>query len=255
MSALAGKRALVTGGASGIGLSTARELTARGARVLVVDIQDPPADLEVAAAVRADVRDPDEWRRIGALAESELGGLDYAFLNAGVVSAESDIAKITDDDFRRTLEVSVNGVFYGTRTAVPLIAAAGGGAIVATSSLAGLIAFSPDPVYTMAKHGVVGLVRALAGPLGEQGITINALCPAIVDTAILNEERRAAIADAEFPMMTPEEITASVIELFLGEESGGAYVCQYGQPAVRYRYRGVPGPAGHQRPPSEMSGI
>jgi NAD(P)-dependent dehydrogenase (short-subunit alcohol dehydrogenase family) len=251
---LEGRRTLITGGASGIGLATARELVRRGGRVLVVDVQDPPDDL-AGSAMRADVRDPADWERVGATARSELGGLDFAFLNAGVASRQADVVAIDDDEYRRVLDINVDGVFYGVRTAVPLLTEAGGGAIVATSSLAGLIAFAPDPVYTMAKHAVVGLVRALAGPLAGRNITINAVCPGVVDTAILTEEMRASVTAERFPMMEPQVIVTAVLERFASGDSGGAWVCQHGQPAREYRFRGVPGPAGHQRPPQNLSGI
>jgi len=254
MDDLRGRRALITGGASGIGLATARALLDRGARVLVADIGEPPADL-AAAAVRADVADPAAWPEIVARARAELGGLDIAFLNAGVASRESDLDRIDDAEYRRVMGVCADGVFYGVRATAPEIAAAGGGAIVATSSLAGLLAFTPDPVYTMAKHAVIGLVRALADRLGEDGITINAVCPGLVDTAILTPAMRAAIDRDRFPVMAPEVIVEAVLDRIAGSETGGAWVCQPGRPALLYRYRGVPGPATHDRPPDELSGI
>jgi NAD(P)-dependent dehydrogenase (short-subunit alcohol dehydrogenase family) len=229
-------------------------LLRQGGRVLVVDVQDPPPDLD-AASVRADVRAPDDWTRVVSVVRAELGGLDFAFLNAGVASREAELTEIDDEEFRRVLDINAFGVFYGARAVVPLLAEAGGGAIVATSSLAGLIAFAPDPVYTMAKHAVVGLVRALAAPLERQSITINAVCPGIVDTAILTDEMRAAVAAEGFPVMQPDTIVSAVLERFLGAGSGDAWVCQYGQSAQRYRFRGVPGPAGGERPPELLSGI
>jgi NAD(P)-dependent dehydrogenase (short-subunit alcohol dehydrogenase family) len=254
MSDFEGRRALITGGASGIGLATARALLDRGASVLVADLGDPPTDL-AAPAVRADVADPGAWQGIMERARAELGGLDVAFLNAGVASRESDLTRIDDAEYRRVMGVCGDGVFYGARATVPEIAAAGGGAIVATSSLAGLLAFSPDPVYTMAKHAVVGLVRALAEQLAEQGITINAVCPGLVDTAILTPEMRAAIDRDGFPLMEAGTIVDAVLDRIAGSETGGAWVCQPGRPATLYRYRGVPGPAGHNRPPDELSGV
>jgi NAD(P)-dependent dehydrogenase (short-subunit alcohol dehydrogenase family) len=253
MTDLAGKRALITGAASGIGLATAAALVARGARVVAVDLAEPPADLSPAAALRGDVGDPATWTEVAGLVRAELGGLDYAFLNAGVASREDDIAKIDDAEYRRVAGVNGDGVFFGVRAAVREMG--DGGAIVATSSLAGLIAFSPDPLYTMTKHAVVGLVRALASPLGERGITINAVCPGLVDTPILTGAMRASIEREDFPLMDAEAIVAAVLDLFSGEETGGAWVCQPGRPPTRYDYRGVPGPRGHERPPENLSGL
>jgi NAD(P)-dependent dehydrogenase (short-subunit alcohol dehydrogenase family) len=251
-----GKRVLITGSSSGIGLATARALVESGARVVAVDLAEAPADLSPAAALRGDVGDPAIWATAGDLIRSELGGLDYAFLNAGVASHETDIAAIDDAEFRRVMGVNGDGVFYGVRTAVREIAAGGGpGAIVATSSLAGLVAFSPDPLYTMTKHAVVGLVRALAAPLREQRVTINAVCPGLVDTPILTAAMRGSIERERFPMLDADAIVAAVLDLFTGTETGGAWVCQPGRPPTRYAYRGVPGPVGHELPPENLSGL
>lgn len=251
MTAFDGRAAVITGGASGLGLATARALRERGAGVLVADLQEPPDGL---AFVRADVREPDDWRAIVATAQRELGGIDLAFLNAGVASREHDIASIEPDEIRRMVDVNVVGVALGASAVVPAIEARGGGAIVATASLAGLIAFAPDPLYGMTKHAVVGYVRAAAAQLRAKGITINALCPGIVDTPILTASQRAAVVASELPIMAPEQIADAVLQLAVGEETGGAWVCQYGRPPILYRYRGVPGPEGGARPPDEMRG-
>src|ERR671934_1503755 len=97
-----------------------------------------------------------------------------------VVTQQPDITQLTEAQYRRIMGPNVDGVVFGARAVVPAIAARGGGAIVATASLAGLIAFAPDPIYTLTKHAVVGFVRSLAQPLESRGITINAVCPGIV---------------------------------------------------------------------------
>src|SRR4051794_90359 len=254
MESLENRRALITGGASGIGLATAGLLLERGARVLVVDVQDPPDDLG-AVAVRGDVRRSEEWRRIAGVAEQELGGLDLLFLNAGVASIEPDITAIDDDEYLRVLEINVSGVFLGLRELIPLLTADGGGSVVATSSLAGLIAYSPDPLYTLTKHAVIGIVRSMAPWLGERGVTINAVCPGVTDTAIVDEGMRTSMAAADFPMIQPGAIAEAVVGLFSGSDTGGAWVCQYGREPIRYAFRGVPGPADHRPPPAEISGV
>jgi NAD(P)-dependent dehydrogenase (short-subunit alcohol dehydrogenase family) len=251
VSGLEGRTALVTGGASGIGLATARALLDAGSRVLVADLQKPPDGLQ-AAFMAADVRRVEDWAGVLEAAERELGGLDFAHLNAGIALGESDVTAIPDADVQRILDVNVGGVVLGARAVIPAMRARGGGAIVATASLAGLIAFAPDPLYALTKHAVVGLVRALADPLRTDGITINAVCPGITDTPILSDEGRAALRGAGFPMIAPADIAAAVLACFAGEETGQAYVCQHGRAPVPYAFRGVPGPADHERPPAGL---
>ncbi len=251
MSELEGRVAVVSGGASGIGLATTRALLDAGAGVVVADVQEPPADLG-ATFVSADVRRSEDWDRVVETAESQLGGLDLAHLNAGIALGESDITAIAAPDVERILDINVDGVVLGARAVIPAMRRRGGGAIVATASLAGLIAFSPDPLYTLTKHAVVGLVRALADPLRADSITVNAICPGIVDTPILSDEAKDAIRGAGFPMIDPADIAAAVLSCFTGEATGQAFVCQHGRPPVAYAFRGVPGPAEHERPPAGL---
>ena len=161
---------------------------------------------------------------------------------------------------------NVDGVVFGVRAVVPSMARRGGGAIVATASLAGLIAYSPDPIYALTKHAVVGLVRALGPQLAEKGITINAVCPGLVDTPLVGERRLAALRDAHFPVIAPEDIADAVFGLLTGTDTALPWVCQAGRPAVAYHHRRVPGPraegaeghgaaGGHGRPrPGPPSG-
>lgn len=245
---LTGKDALVTGGASGIGLATARRLRAAGARVVVVDLQPPPE--EAFAFVRADVAEPGEWPRI---LDEAGGGVDVAHLNAGVTTGSATIDALTDEQYRRIMRVNVDGVVFGARAVVPSMTARGGGAIVATASLAGLIAFSPDPIYTLTKHAVVGLVRALAPTLQPRGITVNAVCPGLTDTPLLGDEAKTALDAAGFPLIDPDAIAAAVVACVTGDATGQAYVCQAGREPTPYRFSGVPGPASHQRPPAALA--
>ena len=188
--------AVVTGGASGIGLATARRFAAEGATVVVADLAEEAgraAAEEVGGRfVAADVAEPEDWRRVVAEADA-LGGIDVAYLNAGVTTREPDITALTDEQYRRTVRTNVDGVVFGARAVVPSMARRGGGAVVATASLAGLIAFSPDPIYTLTKHAVVGLVRALAPQLEAKGITVNAVCPGITDTPLVGDDAKAAL--------------------------------------------------------------
>ena len=193
MGTLDGKVAIITGGASGIGLATVKRFAAEGASIVVVDRN---ADAGAAVAkevdgrfVAADVGDPDDWKAVVGEAEHAFGGVDVAYLNAGVTTGESNIDALTDDQYRRVMGANVDGVVFGARAIVPAMAARGGGALVATASLAGLIAFPPDPIYTLTKHAVVGLVRSLAPQLLAKNITVNAICPGVVDTPLVGDAR------------------------------------------------------------------
>lgn len=261
MSALDGKVALVTGGASGIGLATCRRLRREGAAIVVVDIDQQAgrraADELDGRFVGFDVSEPEQWSEAVASITQELGGIDIAYLNAGTITGTAEIDEVTDAQYRRIMRANVDGVFYGVRAVVPAMVARGGGSIVATASIAGLVAYDPDPVYAMTKHAVVGLVRALATQLAAKNIRINAICPGIVDTPLIGEEARELISAASFPMIEADDVAGVVLERVLGEETGQAFVVQVGLSGVPYRFSGVPGPRGEatgRRPPGGLDG-
>jgi NAD(P)-dependent dehydrogenase (short-subunit alcohol dehydrogenase family) len=260
MGALAGKVAVVTGGASGIGLATATLLVESGVSVAVVDLDGDAAERVAAElggiGLQADVGRSDAWPGIIEAVTDRFGGIDLAHLNAGVTTGEADITKITDEIYRRAVGVNVDGVVFGVRALVPALAARGGGAMVATASLAGLIGFSPDPIYCLTKHAVVGLVRSLGPQLGEQGITFNAVCPSIVDTPLIDDVREM-LEGSGFPLIDVSAVSSAVVERLAGDETGQAMVIQAGREALPFRFARPPGPrAGGtvgQMPPSGMA--
>jgi NAD(P)-dependent dehydrogenase (short-subunit alcohol dehydrogenase family) len=260
MGALSGRVAVVTGGGSGIGLATAARLVDAGVSVAVVDLDGGSAERAAAAfgglALQADVGRSDAWPGIIDAVTSHFGGIDLAHLNAGVMTGEADITKLTDDTYRRAVGVNVDGVVFGVRALVPALSARGGGAIVATASLAGLIGFSPDPVYCLTKHAVVGLVRSLVPQLAEHRITINAVCPSIVDTPMVGGQREA-LERSGFPLIDASAVAEAVADRLAGEETGQAMVVQAGREALAFRFARPPGPrAGGtvgQMPPAEFA--
>jgi NAD(P)-dependent dehydrogenase (short-subunit alcohol dehydrogenase family) len=260
MTALDGKVAVVTGGGSGIGLATAARLAEAGVSVAIVDLDGASADRAATElggiGLQADVGRSDQWPGIVEAVTARFGGIDLAHLNAGVTTGEADITNITDEIYRRAVGVNVDGVFFGLRALVPAISERGGGAIVATASLAGLIGFSPDPIYCLTKHAVVGLVRSLGPQLAERGITFNAVCPSIVDTPLI-DDMREVLQGSGFPLIDASAVSEAVVDRLAGEETGEAMVIQAGREALAFRFARPPGPrAGGtvgQLPPKEFT--
>jgi len=257
---LEGKVALVTGAASGIGLAAARRLRAAGARLAVLDLDKElgaVAALELGGHfVQVDVGEPEDWIRAITEVTEVFGGVDIAYLNAGVTTPQASVAEVPDASYRRIMRANVDGVFFGVRAVTPVIERRGGGAIVATASLAGLIAYSPDPVYAMTKAAVVGLVRALAPQLAAMRITINAICPGLVDTPLLGTDARELAAAVGFPLIPVEDIAEAVYGRVVGTETGQAWVCQMNREPTAYRFAGVPGPRGEaagRTPPAGLA--
>lgn len=248
-----GKVALVTGGASGIGLATAELLRDEGASVVLADLDEArgraAADELGVDFVPLDVSDPDGWRRAVAAVRKRHGGLDIAHLNAGVTTLPPreegglgafDIATLPLEAYRRVMGANVDGVALGARAVVPALRERGGGAIVATASVAGLIGFALDPIYTMTKHAVVGLVRGLAPALEPEGITLNAVCPGGVATRILGPDMGARARAAGFELMEASQIADAVATAIRSGKTGQLYVCQAGQPHRTYEYAPLP---------------
>jgi NAD(P)-dependent dehydrogenase (short-subunit alcohol dehydrogenase family) len=240
------KVAVLTGGASGIGLATARLLVKQGYRVLVAD-RDAAAGQRAADDIggsfqATDVTDPAAVQAAFDAAESQFGRVDLAVLNAGVTTGETPIEALELPHYRTVLGVNIDGVVFGVRSALPALRRAGGGAIVATASLSGLTPYPDDPIYSMTKHAVVGLVRSLATPLARDNVTVNCVCPGFVSTPLI-DDYRARFEEAGMPLLTAEEVAEAVLAAASSGESGQAWVSQPGRQAEPYRFRGVPGPA------------
>lgn len=248
------KVALVTGAASGIGFATAKSLRAQGATVVMGDVDEARgkscAEEIGGEFVRLDVSDPDAWREVVDGAVARHGGLDIAFLNAGITTFPAtgeeliegfDIAELPDDNYRRIMGVNVDGVIFGTRAVVPALAARGGGAIVATASAAGVIAFPPDPIYTMTKHAVVGFVRSLAPGLIKKQITLNAVLPGAVDTNILGAGFAEKAREMGISMIDPAQIAEGVVHAINEGSTGKLWLCLAGKGPFAYEFAPVPG--------------
>jgi NAD(P)-dependent dehydrogenase (short-subunit alcohol dehydrogenase family) len=203
------RSALVTGGRSGIGAAIVAALEGDGVEVQVLDLDDG-----------FDVSDPRAWERVGPV--------DLACLNAGVVTGEGDVAKVTDEQYRRILRANVDGVVFGVRRLARVLEP--GSAIVVTASLAGLTTMELDPVYGGTKHFVVGFVRSVAKQLREGDITINAVCPAIVDTPLLGEGGADRVRAAGLDLLTPGEVADAVLTVARSGVTGQAWPVIPGRP-------------------------
>lgn len=212
------RSALVTGGASGIGAAIVDLLRSDGAEVQALDLADG-----------FDVSDPHTWESVGAV--------ELACLNAGVITGEQDVSRLSDDAYRRILGANLDGVVFGVRRLAGVMES--GSSIVATASLAGLVPAADDPIYTLTKHAVIGFVRSVAPQLEARGIRINAVAPGFVETPLIDS---GPFVDAGFPLLRPEAVAQAVLLAARSSETGQVWVVQPGRAPLQFRFPNVPGP-------------
>lgn len=240
MDSLDGKVVLITGAASGIGRAAVDVFAAAGARIVAMDLDDERAAEPAAAvdglAVGGDVSDPATWQRAIAAAEG-LGGVDVAYLNAGLYGFTGPIDELPLELYDATVSANIGGVVLGVRAVVPAMRAKGGGAIVATASVAGIVAFPPNPLYTMTKFAVTGFVQALAPTLAGDRITFDAVCPGIVDTPMTAGALGSLDAAAMgFELIAPERIAETALRLATSEGTGRCVAVLPGTDPIEWRF-------------------
>jgi len=232
MKGLEGKIALVTGGGSGIGRATALTFSREGARVVVADIvveggeetvrmiKEADADAD-AVFVKTDVSKAAEVEALINKVVETYGRLDCAFNNAGIEGEQAPLADSPEENWDRVININLKGVWLCMKYEIPQMLKQGGGAIVNTSSVAGLVGFQGIAPYVASKHGVLGLTKTAALEYATTGIRVNAVCPGVIQTPMIdrftggNPEAAAQFAALEpvGRLGTPEEIGEAVVWL------------------------------------------
>lgn len=211
--ALKDKRVLITAGANGIGKVVAEHFVAEGAKVLVCDVDDEAIRIAEekanVKAVKADVSDSKAVAKLFEEIDRRLGGLDVLINNAGTSGPSKPVEDVTDEEWRATLAVNVDGAFYCARAAVPRLKQAGGGTVVNMSSTAGFLPYSLRTPYCTAKYGIIGLTEVMAMELGPHNINVNAICPGNVDSPRLERVNQMASASRGISM---EQINKTMLE-------------------------------------------
>jgi NAD(P)-dependent dehydrogenase (short-subunit alcohol dehydrogenase family) len=227
------KVAIITGASSGIGRAAALAFAREGAKVVVADINEAggkeTADLIIEAGgeaffVATDVSDLASVEEMVRQAVTQYGRLDIAFNNAGIEGALAEIEQYPTEEWDRVIAVNLTGVFNSMRAEIPAMLESGGGAIVNTASILGLVGFATTPAYTASKHGVIGLTKDAALENATRGIRVNAVCPGFIETPMVMERGLQGAQNPEVVeqieaatpaarMGQPEEIAQAVLWL------------------------------------------
>lgn len=232
MARLDTKVAIVTGAGSGIGRATAVRFAAEGATVVIADVTGAEQETasaigEGAIAIHTDVSNAAEVKAMVETARERFGRLDIIFNNAGIEGLQGPTAECTEENFDRVIAVNLRGVFLGMKYAIPLMLEGGGGSIINTASVAGLVGFPGIPAYCASKGGVIQLTKTAALEYATSGIRVNAICPGIIHTPMVDRligdrPRMEAALNASEPvgrMGSPEEIASAAVYLASDESA------------------------------------
>lgn len=225
---LEGKVAIVTGGAFGIGKATALAFAKHGAKTVIADwIEDQDTVKEIKEAggtgifVKCDVSKTSEVSRMIDKTLETYGKLDYAVNNAGIEGATAPIPECTEENWDKTININLKGVWLCMKYEIPAMLKTGKGAIVNVASVAGLIGFPGLPAYVASKHAVIGLTKNAALENAKTGIRVNAVCPGVIKTPMIDRvtgkdktvEKRYEDMEPVGRMGQPEEVAEAIIWL------------------------------------------
>ncbi len=249
--AFADKVAIVTGGGSGIGEATAKELAAHGVKVVITDIKLDAAQRVAdeitaadgtAVAIQGDTANAEDSRKAVEFAVEAYGKLNYAFNNAGIGGPSAPTGELDIDGWDTVVGINLSGVAYGLRYQIPAILEAGAseGAIVNMASIHGAVAAPGNSAYTATKHAVVGLTKNAAAEYGPAGLRINAVGPGYIDTPLLagapSEVKDGLIAKHPLGRLGRSEEIAKVVRFLLSDDAsfvtGAYYLIDGGYTAV-----------------------
>ena len=201
--------------------------------------------------VRCDVSSLEDNIAAVEAAEAAYGGLDVALLNAGILGGMQGVDDFTTERYQLVVGVNFTSVPYGIQAVVPALRRRGGGTIVATASLAGLIPMPDDPLYAATKHAVVAYCRAIAPSLMAEQIRINVACPGFAGTPLI-EDFEDKFSAVDFPLLRPEEVADVMVELTDAKFSGEAIYIQPGRSPGPFRFASIPGARKEDGTPSGM---
>jgi NAD(P)-dependent dehydrogenase (short-subunit alcohol dehydrogenase family) len=237
MGRLDGKVAVITGAGSGMGRASALLFTREGAAVLVADVNERggaetvervTAEGRQAAFRRTDVASSEDVRGMIQEAVERFGSLDVLYNNAGIAGQSARLAEQSEENWERVLGINLTGVYYGMRHALPVMLERGGGSIISTASVAGMVGFAGAAAYCAAKAGVISLTRTAAVEYARWNIRVNCICPGVVETPLLAEiyggdveaDRPRLLRRQPLPRFgTPEDIAQMALYL-ASDESG-----------------------------------
>ena len=239
---LAGQRAFITGGASGIGAEMARRFTREGASVVIADVNDTLGKaiaVEVGGEyVHLDVTDSTAWDKI----ITKHKPFDIVCLNAGVATKTDVFGATVDypfqhldnDSYQHIMSINVDGAVFGARAVIPGMVDRKSGHILVTASLAGIVPIAADPIYGLTKHAMVGLTKSLGAALEPHGVCVSALCPAFLDTPLLSDNTRKNLSLLGLGIMDVSIAGDLAMRALTERVSGSQWIVMDGQAIMQY---------------------